>query len=243
MADSSLRWLVFSILVAAATAVSAQNKCSATGQMGGQTFSLTNCEVAYYEGSQGITIWFSSTPITPEERDFFQTSSSADRFRKGRSMVQVAFCPGGGSAVPSPKTAKSVEIGFQARHCAGPGDSGPMGARAGFRQADQDRFAHRRVEARWQGVGQDHWRHRRKEACIQLGPSVRPRAAAAHGGCGPGLLADASANAHRRGLSRLATGVGYALFKSTASPVSRPARPCKSRRAPPAESHPRSRCR
>jgi hypothetical protein len=62
-------------------------------------------------GSAGA--WFSSTPITPEERDFFQTSSSADRFRKGRSMVHAGFCAGGGSAVPSPKTAKSVEIGFK----------------------------------------------------------------------------------------------------------------------------------
>jgi len=100
------------MLVAIATAVSAQNKCIAKGQMGGQAFNLTHCEVAYYEGSHGITIWFSSTPIVPAERDFFQTSSTADSFRKGRSMVLVAFCPGGGSAVPSPKTAKSVEIGF-----------------------------------------------------------------------------------------------------------------------------------
>lgn len=112
MTGSSVRWLIFSMLVAAATAVSAQNKCIATGQMGSQAFSLAYCEVAYYEGSNGITIWFSSTPITAEERDFFQTSSSADRFRKGRSMVHLAFCPGGGSAVPSPKTAKGVEIGF-----------------------------------------------------------------------------------------------------------------------------------
>jgi hypothetical protein len=113
MTGSSVRWMVFPMLVAVATAVSAQNKCMATGQMGGQAFSLAYCEVAYYEGSQAITIWFSSTPITPEERDFFQTSSSADRFRKGRSMVNVGFCPGGGSAVPSPKTAKNVEIGFK----------------------------------------------------------------------------------------------------------------------------------
>ena len=113
MTRSSLRWPVFWALVAASAAVSAQNKCIATGQMGGQAFSLTYCEVAYYEGSQGITIWFSSTPITPEERDFFQTSSSADRFRKARSMVQVGFCPGGGGAVLSPKAAKSVEIGFK----------------------------------------------------------------------------------------------------------------------------------
>ena len=112
MTSSSVRWLVFPILVAVATGVSAQNKCIAKGQMGGQAFSLTHCEVAYYEGSHGITIWFGSTPITPAERDFFQTSSSVERFRKGRSMVHVAFCPSGASAAPSPKTAKSVEIGF-----------------------------------------------------------------------------------------------------------------------------------
>ena len=28
-------------------------------------------------------------------------------------MVHLGFCPGGGSAVPSPKTAKNVEIGFK----------------------------------------------------------------------------------------------------------------------------------
>jgi hypothetical protein len=112
MAGSPLRWLLFPMLVALATAVSAQNKCVATGHMGGQAFNLTHCEVAFYEGSPGITIWFSSTPITPEERDTFERSSYADDFRKGRSMVQLAFCPGVGSAVPSPKTAKSVEIGF-----------------------------------------------------------------------------------------------------------------------------------
>ena len=112
MKGSALRGLVFTMLISLATVVSAQNKCVATGQMGGQPFNLAYCEVAYYEGSNGITIWFSSTPITSEERDFFQTSSSADRFRKGRTMVHLGFCPGGGSAVPSPKTAKSVEIGF-----------------------------------------------------------------------------------------------------------------------------------
>ena len=90
-----------------ATGAAAQNKCTAMGQMGGQAFNLANCEVALYEGSPGVTIWFSSTPITNEERDFFQLSSSADRFKKGRTMVHLAFCPGGGTAVPSPKTARS----------------------------------------------------------------------------------------------------------------------------------------
>ena len=100
-------------LTVASPAAQAQNKCTAKGVMGGQAFNLAYCEVAYYEGSQGVSIWFSSTPITPEEREFFQLSSSADRFRKGRTNVFVGFCPGGGSATASPKTAKSVEIAFK----------------------------------------------------------------------------------------------------------------------------------
>ena len=73
-----------------------------------------HCEVAFYEGGPGVTIWFSSTPITAEERDFFQISSSADRFKKGphdgaaRRSVRAAA-----RAVPSPKTAKNVEISFK----------------------------------------------------------------------------------------------------------------------------------
>jgi len=100
-------------LAAVPTGALAQNKCKAKGVMGGQAFDLAYCEVAYYEGSQGVTIWFSSTPITQEEREFFQLSSTEDRFKKGRTLVHVGFCPGGGSATPSPKTAKSVEIGFK----------------------------------------------------------------------------------------------------------------------------------
>lgn len=106
-------FLVFSALVAAASDASAQGKCTASGQMAGQAFNLTYCEVALYEGSPGVTIWFSSTPITAEERDFFQISSTADRFKKGRTMVHLSFCPGGGTAVPSPAAAKNVELGFK----------------------------------------------------------------------------------------------------------------------------------
>ena len=104
--------LAFSTAVAAADAA-AQNKCTATGQMAGQAFNLAYCEVALYEGSPGVTIWFSSTPITPQERDFFQMSSTADQFKKGRTMVHLSFCPGGGTPVASPKAAKNVELGFK----------------------------------------------------------------------------------------------------------------------------------
>ena len=118
-----IRMAAGAILFGAAAGALAQSKCSATGQMAGQAFSLANCEVAIYEGGPGVTIWFSSAPIAGDERDFFQTSSTADRFRKGRTMVLLAFCPGGGSAVPSPKTAKNVELGF--KHATVP-DLGPQ---------------------------------------------------------------------------------------------------------------------
>ena len=108
-----IRMLAWSVLLLATQSALAQTKCTAKGQMGGQAFDLAYCEAAYYEGSHSVTIWFSSTPISADEREFFQRSSSADRFRKGRSMVQLGFCPGGGSPTPSPKTAKSVEIGFK----------------------------------------------------------------------------------------------------------------------------------
>jgi hypothetical protein len=49
------------VLAAGAPDALAQNKCVAKGVMGGQAFNLTHCEVAYYEGSQGVTIWFTRT--------------------------------------------------------------------------------------------------------------------------------------------------------------------------------------
>jgi hypothetical protein len=112
MTRTWIRFLLFPILAVIAAGACAQSKCTAKGQMGGQAFNLAYCEVAFYSGSPGATIWFSSTPITPEERDFFQISSSADRFRKGRTMVHLAFCPGGGTTAPSPKAARNVELGF-----------------------------------------------------------------------------------------------------------------------------------
>jgi hypothetical protein len=97
-----MRRLVCAVLLVVAQGAWAQNKCTAKGQMGGQPFNLTLCEVAYYASDNSVTIWFGSSPITAEEREFFQMSSSGDRFRKGRTTVQLAFCPGSGTATPSP---------------------------------------------------------------------------------------------------------------------------------------------
>ena len=107
-----LPWLLAVALAAFAIDAAGQNKCSATGHMAGHAFNLPHCEVAFYEGGPSVSIWFSSTPITAEERDFFLMSSSADRFKQGRTMVHLAFCPGGGTAVASPGGAKNVELGF-----------------------------------------------------------------------------------------------------------------------------------
>jgi hypothetical protein len=144
MARACLRLLAVPILIAAAAAASAQSKCTAKGQMAGQAFNLAYCEVAFYEGSPGITIWFSSTPITNEERDFFQLSSSADRFKKGRTMVNLAFCPGGGTAVPSPKSAKNVELGF--KHATVPDRPVDQWVFDLPRATDQVRSAHRELK-------------------------------------------------------------------------------------------------
>ena len=105
--------LAAAVLLASAQPAFAQGKCSAKGVMAGEKFDLVNCEVAYYAGSNGVTLWFSSTPITAEERSFFQLSSTNDKFKQGRTMVTLGFCPGGGSATPSPATAKSMEIVFR----------------------------------------------------------------------------------------------------------------------------------
>ena len=80
--------------------------------MAGQAFNLAYCEVAFYEGGPGVTIWFSSTPITNEERDFFQLSSSADRFKKGRTMVHLGSAPAGHRGALA-QAARNVELGFK----------------------------------------------------------------------------------------------------------------------------------
>lgn len=104
--------------------VAAQGKCSAKGVMAGQAFDLAHCEIAYYPGGDNsVVLWFGDKPISAAEREYFQMSSSTDALRKGRTMVTVGFCPGGGNPVPSPATAKSVEIAF---HHATVVDLGPQ---------------------------------------------------------------------------------------------------------------------
>lgn len=110
----SLRLAVAACLGLAATA-HAQDKCSASGVMSGEKFSAPHCAVAYMrEPYPSVTLWFSESPITPQERDAFRMSAYADAMKDGktRTMLLVAFCPGGGQATASPAAVKSMDMGM-----------------------------------------------------------------------------------------------------------------------------------
>lgn len=111
----SLAVLVCSLLLVGA--VNAQNQCSGKGVMGGLQYSIHDCAAAFYDGANSVTLWFSETPITADERQKFEFNSYADDFRKDaggkdRSMITLGFCPGGGKPVPAAGAVKSIEISF-----------------------------------------------------------------------------------------------------------------------------------
>ncbi len=109
------RILTFGLLMSVAGGVRAESRCSAKGVMGGKAFSMTHCAISYYDDQHSVTIWFSEAPISAEEEKAFQLSSYAsDQDAKGkfRTLMHLAFCPGGGAPVPRPAAVKSVEIGM-----------------------------------------------------------------------------------------------------------------------------------
>jgi len=112
------RWLgsilaMGSLLAFAATA-GAQNKCSATGVMAGERFAVSNCAAAIFTDQRSVTIWFNESPITPQELEAFQASAYADSAKGGkeRTMLLVAFCPGGGQATAAVGAIKSIDLGL-----------------------------------------------------------------------------------------------------------------------------------
>jgi hypothetical protein len=102
---------------APSTATSAANapvktRCSAKGTMGGERFIATNCVASLYGDQHSVAIWFNEDPITPQEAENFQVSSSADSAKGGkqRTMATIMFCPGGGQETASPAAVKSIDI-------------------------------------------------------------------------------------------------------------------------------------
>jgi hypothetical protein len=98
------------------TAVAANDpvktRCSATGSMGGEKFSATNCVVSLYGDQHSVAIWFNEDAIAPAEAENFQMSSYADGAKGGkqRTMAIIMFCPGGGKETPSAAAVKSIDL-------------------------------------------------------------------------------------------------------------------------------------
>ena len=96
----------------ATAAVPLKTRCSATGTMGGEKFTATNCVASVYSDAHSVAIWFNEDPITPQEVENFQLASHADDNKGGkpRTMVTIMFCPGGGQATASASAAKSIDL-------------------------------------------------------------------------------------------------------------------------------------
>lgn len=108
----SCRLGVAVLLATLAFGAQAQNKCSATGLMGGEKFQTSHCAVALYSSQHSVAIWFSEDPITAEEAADFQSSASVDTTKNGkqRTLVLIMFCPGGGTTTASPAAVKSMSL-------------------------------------------------------------------------------------------------------------------------------------
>jgi TPR repeat protein len=97
---------------AAAAAAPVKTRCSATGSMGGEKFTATNCVVSLYGDQHSVAIWFNEDAIVPQEAQSFQTSSYADGAKGGkqRTMAVIMFCPGGGKETAAAAAVKSIDL-------------------------------------------------------------------------------------------------------------------------------------
>lgn len=90
----------------------AKDRCSATGQLGGEKFTAANCAVSFLGDQHSVAIWFNEDAITPDEAADFRMSSYAGAAKGGkqRTLLQVMFCPGGGAATASPAAVKTIDL-------------------------------------------------------------------------------------------------------------------------------------
>jgi hypothetical protein len=99
-------------LLALAPVARAADTCQVKAVIAGKAVTLKHCAVAVMD-SQGLTLFFSETPIGAEEREAFEFNSyakSTDPSGKERTMMHAAFCPGGGASVVDATKIKSVEL-------------------------------------------------------------------------------------------------------------------------------------
>lgn len=90
----------------------APERCSATGSMGGERFTLSHCAISLMLDAHSVAIWFNDDPITPQEVAEFQLSSYAGDRKGGkpRTRLIAMLCPGGGSAEASPSRVKAIDV-------------------------------------------------------------------------------------------------------------------------------------
>ncbi len=97
---------------AAAVTAPVKTRCSATGSMGGESFTASHCVASLYGDQRSVAIWFNEDAITAQEAESFQTSSYADGTKGGRqrTMAIIMFCPGGGKETASAAAVKSIDL-------------------------------------------------------------------------------------------------------------------------------------
>jgi len=97
---------------ATAAAARAPDRCTASGSMDGNSFTISRCAVALLPDQHSVTIWFNEDAITPAERAAFETSAYAEDKKDGKPRTQLIamFCPGGGSAQASTGAVRSVDL-------------------------------------------------------------------------------------------------------------------------------------
>ena len=98
--------------VLAAGPALAVDTCLVKAVIGGKAAEMKSCAIAVYD-EKGVTLFFSESPIGAEERQAFEWNSyakTADPSGKPRTMMHVAFCPGGGKAEANPAAVKSIEL-------------------------------------------------------------------------------------------------------------------------------------
>jgi hypothetical protein len=101
------------LLFSLAAPASGADTCRVKAVLSGKSVTMTYCAAAVFEDAHSVTLYFSDAPFTAKEIEAFRISSYAtDRTEEGRprTMMHLAFCPGGGKPEADPAAAKSVEM-------------------------------------------------------------------------------------------------------------------------------------
>lgn len=105
--------LALGLILAPASPALAEGTCTVKAVLAGKPVTMTHCAVAVYEDAHSVTLWFSDAPFTAAEVDTFHLNSYAkdkDEAGKPRTMMHMAFCPGGGKPEANPDAVRSVEL-------------------------------------------------------------------------------------------------------------------------------------